>query len=393
MTLSIWRLSHLILALSASVFILIASVTGAILAFEPISNQLKPYVISDLNSVSIAETLSVLKNNYDEVVSIEHTTDDFLKALVITKQGKNEIFYVNPNTGKKLGNIIKKPPLFEFATNLHRSLFLKSTGRFLVGLTSFLLLLIIITGINLIAKRQGGFKLWFSKVIKENYAQYYHVILGRFTLIPLLIICITGVFLSLERFSVLPKSNIEHQKLNTNISIKKSNVSDFEIFKNNSLNNLVSLEFPFSEDEEDYFILKLKNKEVYINQYTGDVTSRAEVPFLVSVINWNIILHTGSGTIIWSVVLLLSCLAILFFMYSGFWMTIKRRKEKGVFKNIYDKDNSEYIILVGSETGNTFNYAVQFADELIALSKTVFVDALDNYKSYAQKCKKKINNC
>lgn len=384
MTLSIWRLSHLILALTASVFVLIASVTGAILAFEPISNQLKPYVISDLNSVSIAETLVVLKDNYAEVISVQLTKDNFVKASVITNQGKSSTFYIHPTTGKKLGDIVKKEPIFEFATNLHRSLFLKSTGRFLVGLASFLLLLITVTGVKLIAKRQGGFRLWFSKVIKENYAQYYHVVIGRLTLIPLIIICVTGVFLSLERFSVLPKSNNEHQKLSTNLNAKKSNISDFKIFKNNTLNNLVSLEFPFSKDEEDYFVLTLKNKEVYINQYTGAITSRAGDPFLASLIDWSLVLHTGSGTILWSIILLLSCIAILFFMYSGFFMTIRRRKESRVFKNTFQKDNAEYIILVGSERGSTFSFATQFAQGLIDAGKTTFVDVLDNYSVYQQ---------
>jgi sulfite reductase (NADPH) flavoprotein alpha-component len=39
MTISIWRYSHLALAISAALFILIASITGIILAFEPISEK------------------------------------------------------------------------------------------------------------------------------------------------------------------------------------------------------------------------------------------------------------------------------------------------------------------------------------------------------------------
>ena len=52
MTISIWRYSHLALAITASVFILLASVTGIILAFQPISEQLQPYKVEDLKTIS-----------------------------------------------------------------------------------------------------------------------------------------------------------------------------------------------------------------------------------------------------------------------------------------------------------------------------------------------------
>ena len=65
MMLSIWRYSHLTLAIASFVFILIASVTGIILAFEPISEQLKPYAVTE--DISLGKTLQQLQNNYEEV--------------------------------------------------------------------------------------------------------------------------------------------------------------------------------------------------------------------------------------------------------------------------------------------------------------------------------------
>jgi sulfite reductase (NADPH) flavoprotein alpha-component len=183
MTISIWRYSHLILAISSSLFIIIASLTGAVLAFEPISNKLNPYAIEDVNTISVTETIIALQKKYDEISTIEVDENSFVTASVITKEGESKKFYINPKNGEKVGDLIDKHPLFEFATNLHRSLFLKSTGRFLIGFVSFLLLLIALTGFILIAKRQGGFHLFFSKIIKENSNQYYHIIFGRYFLI------------------------------------------------------------------------------------------------------------------------------------------------------------------------------------------------------------------
>lgn len=382
MTISIWRYSHLLLAVLSSVFILIASVTGAILAFEPISNQLQPYAISGANESSLAETLSVLQQEYDEVFTLEVDKNDFVSASVITKDGNSETFYINPITGEKLGDIIKKAPIFEFATNLHRSLFLKTTGRILIGVVSFLLFIISITGIKLILKRQGGFKRFFSKVVKENFNQYYHVVVGRYMLIPIVIITLTGVFLSLERFETFPVSNISHQYPEQAETENKLALKELKTFQNIKLDDVKQVEFPFSDDVEDYFIVQLKDKELLVNQFSGAIVSNQNTSFLTFLTDWSLILHTGQGTIIWSVILLLACLAILFFMYSGFAMTLKRRKDTTKIKNKFKKDNAEYIILVGSETGNTYNSVKLFYDALIEKGHSVFVSTLNEYSTY-----------
>lgn len=257
MTISIWRYSHLALAVSSFVFVLIASVTGIILAFEPISNQLQPYAVQNASKISIAETIEALQKEYDEIVLVKMNEHNFLSASIIDKNGKAATFYIHPKTGKKLGNLIEKAPIYKFATNLHRSLFLKSTGRFLVSFFSFLLLLITITGVVLITKRQGGITKLFSKVVNENFEQYYHVIIGRYTFIPIIIITLTGVFLSLEKFSLLPKEKVNHIiDFSTISSNKKVAITNFSVFRNTALSELKSIEFPFSKDEEDYFFFK-----------------------------------------------------------------------------------------------------------------------------------------
>ncbi|WP_430409031.1 PepSY domain-containing protein [Kordia sp.] len=383
MTISIWRYSHLALAISSSLFIIIASITGIILAFEPISKQLTPFAVDNLDEISIANTVDVLQKNYDEVINLKITNDNFVVASVITNEGESETFYINPNTGEKLGERIEKAPIFKFATNLHRSLFLKGTGRFIVGFVSFLLFLIAITGIQLIAKRQGGIKRFFSKIVKENFHQYYHVQLGRIMLIPLVIITFTGVYLSLEKFDLLPSYNMSHQEVVFSETIpEKSKPSDFELFQNISLAHVKSIEFPFSDDVEDYFLVQLSNEELQVHQYTGEVLSSFQLPWVAIASEWSLVVHTGQGNIVWSIILALACMAVLFFIYSGFKMTLKRTKKQLIPKNGYAKDTAEFIILVGSETGNTYRFAKLFFDALLASGKTAFITQLNNYTSY-----------
>lgn len=384
MTISIWRYSHLALAVSSFVFIVLASLTGVILAFEPISNQVKPYRVDDFNEVTLAETIQHLKTNYIEILNVDVDVNDFVSAAVITEKGDAEIFYINPKTGDKIGNIIETHPLFQWATNFHRSLFLKSTGRIFIGITSFLLFLIAVSGAVLIVKRQRSFKYFFNKIVNENFAQYYHVVLGRLSLIPIIIVTLSGVYLSVYRFDLLPKETlIQNVNYNEIVETPKRNIEDQPIFRDTKLSEVRSVEFPFSEDVEDYYTLQLKDREVLVNQYTGDVLSESKYPFIEIASRLSINLHTGQGSIIWSVILAIACLNILFFVYSGFAITLKRREAK--LKNKFKKDNAKYVILIGSENGSTVQYANMLYKQLLKLGESSFIAELNSFSTY-KKC-------
>ena len=383
MVFSIWRFSHLALAISSFIFIFIASVTGIILSVEPMSEQIKPYSVDNLEKISLAKTISTLKKEYDEIISIEKDHNNFIIGSVITKTGSSERFYINPNTGKKIGSLIEKAPIYKFATNLHRSLFLKTTGRIIIGVVSFLLLLIAVTGLLLIIKRQGGITKIFSKVVNEDFYQYYHVTLGRFSLLPIIIITITGVYLSLETFSFFPKEEITHQIKTVDNNNTKIKTTEFAVFRNTPLKKLKILEFPFSKDDQDYFYLKLKDREIVVHEYSGIVLSNVQYPFFALASSLSLFLHTGRGSFFWSLVLLLSSASILFFIFSGFAMTFQRRRNnKPIPINIFNKTIAEYVILVGSETGNTYQLANLLFDALNKAQKKVFITDLNQYTSF-----------
>lgn len=373
---SIWRYSHFLIAAISAIFLLIASVSGAILAFEPISHSTQDYKIADFNEVTVEETVAVLKENYEEVLDVEVTSDDFVKASVFTFEGESETIYIDPTTGEKLGEVKPQSSFFSFVTNFHRSLFLKSIGRGFVGVISFLLCVIAITGIFLLAERQGGIKKWFAKVQEKEWGQRYHVILGRWFLVPILILALTGVYLSAEKFSLLPDSNFEH----ISFTEEEGSIQDFNELKLSEVRKLV---FPFSPDEEDYFELTLHDKEQFVHQYNGKVLSEASFPFVVLVSKLSMTLHTGQGSILWSLILLVSSLSMLFFMYSGLEMSIKRIRKKKMVSKTDDKDSCEYVLLIGSETGSTNVFASIFLRALKSVGKKVYVASLNDYSTYA----------
>lgn len=385
MTLSVWRYSHFLLALASSLFLLIACMTGCILAIEPIQHQAKGYAVQDLDTVSLATAIDALKTNYDEVFSLEVESSGFVKASVLTTEMETLDIYVDAKTGESLGKVEERPFIYSFATNLHRSLFLKSIGRFFVGLISLLLFLIAITGLLLLSKRQGGFKRLFSKVQKDYFELRYHVILSRWFFIPIVILALTGVYLSAEKFDLLPATQLTHQETTDFKATQKfSSIKDIPFFQNTTLNQVRNVEFPFSEDPEEYYTIDLKDREMRVNQQTGQIISSAEYPIvkLVSRLSW--FLHTGEGSVLWSIILLLASASILFFIYSGFAMTLKRRKRSAHTLVMPDKDECDYVILVGSETGTTYDFARRFYDSLTNTGKKVYLTELNKYSSFAK---------
>ncbi|AUC74522.1 PepSY domain-containing protein [Olleya sp. Bg11-27] len=383
MTISIWRYSHLTLAIASFVFVFLATITGIVLAFQPISEQIQSYKIEGLEQLVLKQTVATFKTQYPEIITIEVDANQFVSASVITKAGQSLNGYFNPKTAAFLGEKPEISNFFKFTTNLHRSLFLKGMGRFFVGLGSFLLFLIAFSGFILIIKRQSGITRFFAKIIKEDFSQYWHVVLGRLSLIPIIIITLTGVYLSLLKFDVITENKPSHSvDFNTTAFAEKQPGS--HLFSTVMLDEVVALEFPFSEDEEDYFTLKLKEKELIVHQYSGVVLSQIDYPMVTFLSDLSLLLHTGKGSIWWSIVLLIACLNILFFIYSGFKMTIDRRKKTVLPKNKFTKDKAEYIILVGSETGSTYGLATSFFKALLANGQTVFIADLNSYSTYKQ---------
>lgn len=378
MTISLWRYSHLVLALSSSLIIALASITGIILAFEPVSLKTLPYKVEKFNEITLAETIPALKKSFEEISDVTVDANQFVVVKGIDNNGDDVTVYVDPRTGKTLGVPQKKSEFFQWVTSFHRSLFLNELGRFFIGLTAFLLLLITVSGIALIIQRQRGIKRFFTKIVKENFAQYYHVTLGRLLLIPILIITLSGTYLSLVRFKIIPDYKVtEKVDFDAIKSQPEKKITDFSIFKNTPLSAVNSIEFPFSEDVEDYFTLKLKDRELTVNQVTGDILTEAIYPTTVLMTNLSLDLHTGRTNTIWAIVLAVASANILFFIYSGFAITLKRRK--GRIKNKYKAEDCNYIILVGSENGTTNRFAKTIYQQLLKNGQKCYLTALNNY--------------
>jgi len=379
MTISLWRYSHLILAVSSFLFLALASITGVILAVDSIDEKYPSYRVAGMDHLTLSQTLPSLRKVYPEIIQLSVDKNQFVTLDGSDAEGNSVNAYIDPVSGKIFGNPVKKTEFILWITALHRSLFLHEPGRLFVGITALLLVLITLSGMALLIQRQHGLRNFFDRIIKDNFAQYWHVLLGRLSLIPVLIIAVTGTYLSLVRFGVFPENKITHHIVpanNTGRPLKK-NLAEFAIFKHVLLSELQSIEFPFADDPEEYYTLKLKDREIGVNQFNGEILFEIRYPFTTGLTNLSLDLHTGQASIIWAVILALSSVNILFFIYSGFSITIKRRS--GRVKNKYKACESKYVILVGSENGSTRRFAGAFHKQLLSVGLTSHITEINEY--------------
>lgn len=380
MTLSIWRFSHLAIAIIASLFLVIASATGVVLAYDAAQENIQPYKAENFQQLNLANSLPNIKKIYPEITEITIDDNGFVLLEGTDNDGNSVKGFIDPNNGKFLGKPIKKSNFIDWNTQLHRSLFLKETGRFVVGIVSILLALMAISGLILIIKRQQGIRHFLDKIKNDFTSQYLHVVFGRTLLIPILFTTLTATYLFLVRFEIIPKNKTE--KIKTKVrNEEKIALAAFPIFKTTPLSEVRKIEFPFIEDDPDEnFIIKLKDKTIAVSQINGEIVENQKLPTAEIYENMNLMLHTGRGNWLLATALGISSLGILAFIYTGFAITFRRTKNK--IKNKFTSENSEIIILTGSENGSTMGFANHIHQQLLSLGKKSYIDQLNQFKTY-----------
>ena len=372
-----WRYAHLALAIIASVFLIVASATGAILAIDAINEKLPPHKAENFDEIRLSETLSALKKTYPELVELTVDANQFVILQGFDNSGNEVNGIVNPLTGEILGEPRKKSEFIQWVTSLHRSLFLHDTGRILVGISAFLLLMIATSGLALLVS-QRGWKVFFKPIRNDNFFPFAHASISRFLLVPIILISGTGAHLTLDRFEVFAAQKTAHQAVNP-IPTKIRPWESFDIFKSTLLKDVRKIEFPFTDEPDEYFTVALSDREILIHQQSGEVlgTKREPASKIWQALSFE--LHTGSIGMVWAGILALCSIGILFFIYSGFAITLKR--QRGSSKGAKAQE-AQIVILAGSQTGATHHFAHAIFQQLAGAGHRVYLGSPDDYQTF-----------
>ena len=377
------RYIHLTLAIIASLFFALAAVTGAIIGLNNIDRQYPSYRAEHLDQITLAQSIAGVREAYQEVNSLTIDPRGFAVIKATDKEGKEVNAHIDPLTGKVLGKVEERSAFVKFMISLHRSLELKNVGRIIMGFIALCLVFSVLSGLMLIFKKQNGARNFFKKTIKDGFSRYYHTVLGKCLLIPLLILGLTGTYLVYNRFlGEKPK-----EKYEVDYSVEESydgedpmEVQQIAVLNQITLDKVVSVEFPFDTTYEDAYLVKLKDRELVVSQFTGHVLSEVVYPKTQVFARFCKDLHTGRTSAWWAAILVIACVGMLFFIYTGFVITFSRKSVK--VRNTCTPAEAEYILLYGSEGGNTLSVAQKVLAQLQALGKKAYLAPLNSYQTY-----------
>ncbi len=193
---------HLILGGFAGFIIAIVGLSGSILVFrEEIDRALNPAlfkVLEQQHRLSFAEIIPAVKKNHPEldVQYIYMEGDELTNPYRVFDRVKREEIFINPYTGKISGRRLYESYLIGFITDFHRTLLIPAAGRYIVGTSALILLILTISGLRLWLPKKwsqlkANLRIDFSANFKrKNYD--WHRVLGLYSSPVIVVLSVTG---------------------------------------------------------------------------------------------------------------------------------------------------------------------------------------------------------
>lgn len=201
---------HLYLGIFAGLILTVVGLTGSILVFQDEIDQAlnKSLFEADkgLHEHDFGEIIPLIQKNYPDMkFDYLMRTRQFSGATYSLHLDKtDEEVFINPYTGKICGKRLHESNFIAVVTLIHRTLLIPVIGRYIVGLSALILLILTISGMRLwVPKKwkqlQAALTVKFSGSFKrQNYD--WHNVFGIYTSPMVTLMALTGFTIS---FSIL----------------------------------------------------------------------------------------------------------------------------------------------------------------------------------------------
>lgn len=361
------RQFHSLPGLIAGLLLSLIAITGAILSIEPVRERFSAPVV-EAGEMDVAASAGLIQSQYAEIDKIRQTPSG---SIVVTffegeKAGAN---MVDPQSFKVLGP--HAPAGWtRFFTNLHRTMLLGNDGRIAVGVSAGLMLLLTITGTMMLAARLGGYRA-LLRPMRGTPVQKWHANLGRLAMAGLLITSLSGIYLSLATFELIPDGSAQAAPSVSGSGGPRRPVQEIAALKGIDLKDLRELTFPYSADLTDTYTLTTATSVMQIDAATGEVLSVEPHSTARQIHELIYMLHTGQG--LWPLALLLGLcgLAVPFFAITGGLIWWKRHAGKVRIARNSGVHDADTIILVGSEGKTSWGFAATLHAALVEAGQSV----------------------
>ena len=348
---------HTWAGISAGFILIIVSLTGSLLVFE---NEIDTWLNPELfgfeqkgDRLSFQTTVEKLKKDHPEydiqgIFLWEKRNNAY---MVYLKDSEQQII-VNPYTAKVTGTRVYRSTFMGFTRHLHRTLFIPQVGKYLVGTSSLICVILMITGLRLwIPKQMKHIKSrlsvkWSAGAKRINLD--LHNTLGIYFSPVITLISMTGVAITFAQFIFLflfllsfqsPKSisSIFNQKSEYSVGAKQLTINELQAIAEKQIEGGKLMGFNFPPDSLGTFNMNLlspgaskeDNRSIFwIDQYSGNVVYSSENENLKlgkAYLNWVTSIHYGTfGGLPTRILALIGSLATAALFITGFIIWIPR---------------------------------------------------------------------
>ncbi|MBS7792672.1 PepSY domain-containing protein [Roseococcus sp. SDR] len=349
-----FRRLHSLPGLLAALLITALALTGAFLAFDSVLERSRASIPAP-GEVTVAALADAVQQRHAEVERIVRTPS----GSIIAYYFENDLpgaELVDPNTGAAIGPH-EPSNLTRSITNLHRSFLMDDAGRVAAGLGAAAMLVLCLSGAIVLAARLGG---WAAilRPSRGSFAQRLHCELGRAAMAGLLLSALTGCWMSLATFGVLPDGTATEIAAPVEPSgAPRLRPGQLAALQAVDLSALRELTFPYGDDLTDSYTLTSAQGIAHIDAATGQALDFVPNGLARRVHETIVMLHTGRG--VWPLALLLGLAVLTAPLLAGAGAVIwwHRRAARPRIRHNAAAQSADTILLVGSEGNSSWGFA------------------------------------
>lgn len=356
-------------------FILLAAlgVSGAALSVFPAAERIAATQAEA--ALSVAELASRIQQAYPGVEQIRRSPSGRITAYWFENDAPGAAV-IDPATGRAAASADPNP-VQRWLTTLHRSLFMGDGGRLVAASGAVLMLALSISGMFLVARRAGGWRRWFSP-LRGPFAGRIHTEIARIAVAGLMLSAVTAIWMSASTFDLLPAGRSQQTPAAVSGTTGAA-VGAIGILINTKVADFRELSFPAADDASDVYTLKTATGEGVIDQGTGALLAWTDLTLVERVSDAARMLHTGQGAALLGLFLGVMALAVPAMGGTGLLMWLAARRARPRIRGNAAANQSETILLVGSEGGSSWGFAGALHQALQAAGQSVHLGPMSAF--------------
>lgn len=369
------RLLHRWPGLLALALVTLLALTGGALSVFPAAERLTaPQADPGLSVATLASRVQQSHPGVEQIrrapsgrITAYWFDDGIPGSAVVDPASGADVAAADPNQSER------------WLTDLHRSLFLGDSGRWVAAAGAFAILLLACSGAGLIARRTGGWRHWFAPVRGGSLAGRLHVEFGRAAVLALAFSAATALWMTASTLDFLPDQAARPAFPAAVSGAVSLPLQQIDALARTPIGNLRELSLPVRGDASDLFTLKTAGGIGYIDQGTGQLLSWDDNSLWWRISEAVYTLHTGRGAATLGLVLGLMALSVPVLGLSGLLLWLDGWRSRTRLRGNAAAGAAETIILVGSEGGTTWGFAATLHETLRASGQTVHTAAMTTF--------------